>query len=322
VEEYVITKVEYDIPALPEDLFSVNPAARPAFSDVMGVPPVSVTPTPVLASNHTESYQVITRPNPSNGLLTDVYILNISTQEEKLFITIDNVNSGNYHAGEYHNGNLYIMRRIGNSEVDQNWSDELWRYDIQGNGKMLFSNKGLDFRVAPDESYVAVAYQTTNTYVSMLAFINKNGEVIREFNLDPTGLYLNSPNQWSDDDSQFWGTLQIEATPKTIYQITISNWDVKKFDVTPLNIGNEHELNANTGKIVYSDYPVFFTTDNRQQFIDNGTIVHLFLCDLNTQALLTIATSIAKPFSPQWLDTNTFEYNDPNGGTRIEYSVK
>ena len=319
VEEYVISKVEYDISALPDELFSVNPAWQPVFSDVMGVPPVSVTPVP--AANSSDTYQVITRPNQSDGLLTDVYIRNASTKAETLLMSLPDVNSENYHAGEYHKGNLYIMRRMGNPSTDENWSDQLWRYDIHGNGKMLFSNKGLDFRVAPDESYVAVVYQSPEANANRVAFINTDGEMIQEINIDPTGNYLDSPNQWSDDSRQFWGQLQFDVTPKIIYQISISDWSVKKFIVEPLNIGGEFELNANTGKLVYSDYPFFFATDQKQLFIDSGTIVHLFLYDLNTQVLQTIATSTAMPFSPKGLDNATIEYTDPNRGAQIEYKI-
>ena len=116
--------------------------------------------------------------------------------------------------------------------------------------------------------------------------------------------------------------MQFDVTPKIIYQINVSDWSVKKFFVEPLNIGGEFELNPNTGQIVYSDYPDFFETGLRQQFIDSATKVHLFLYDLNTQNLQTIATSIARPFSPKWLDNARFAYDDPNGGARIEYTVK
>jgi len=94
------------------------------------------------------------------------------------------------------------------------------------------------------------------------------------------------------------------------------------YDVTQLSIGDEYELNANTGKIVYSDYPSFFTEDNRQQFLNSGREVKLFLYDLNSKNLQIIATSITKPFSPKWLDNYTIEYDDPNGGTRIKYEIK
>jgi hypothetical protein len=320
VGEYVITRVDYDIRALPDVLFSVNPAWQPVFSDVMGVPPVSVTPVP--ATDNSEIYQVITRSNSSDGSLTDIYIRNASTRVETLLISLPDVNSDSYHIGEYHNGNLYILRRMGDPQVDQNWSDQLWRYDSSGNGKMLFSYKGLDFRVAPDGSYAAVTYQAGDTSSNTLAFIDKNGDVVRDFNFAPTEPYANIPNQWSDDGKQFWGQLQFDVTPKIIYQINVSDWSVKKFFVEPLNIGEEFELNANTGQIVYSDYPAFFDTDSRQQFIDSATKVHLFLYDLNTQTLQTIATSIARPFSPKWLDNARFEYDDPNGGARIDYTVK
>jgi len=36
VGEYIVTRVEYDILALPDELFNVNPAWQPVFSDVMG----------------------------------------------------------------------------------------------------------------------------------------------------------------------------------------------------------------------------------------------------------------------------------------------
>jgi len=135
--EYIVTRVDYDIRALPDELFNVNPAWQPVFSDVMGIPPGSVTPVP--ATDNSEKYQVITRSNSSDGLLTDIYIRNASTRVETLLMSLPDVNRDNYHIAEYHNGDLYILRRIGDPQVDQNWSDQLWRYDSPGNGKMLFS---------------------------------------------------------------------------------------------------------------------------------------------------------------------------------------
>ncbi|MGD0610396.1 MAG: hypothetical protein ABSB41_02695 [Anaerolineales bacterium] len=44
--EEVINQVQYDPPALPDDLFSVTPATLPDFSDVYGSPLVAVTPAP------------------------------------------------------------------------------------------------------------------------------------------------------------------------------------------------------------------------------------------------------------------------------------
>ncbi len=46
LSEYVVTNVQYDIPNLPDALFSVTPASLPAFSDVSGSPLESATPGP------------------------------------------------------------------------------------------------------------------------------------------------------------------------------------------------------------------------------------------------------------------------------------
>jgi hypothetical protein len=94
VGEYVVTRVEYDILALPDELFNVNPAWHPVFSDVMGILPVSVTPVP--ATDNSEKYQVITRSNSSDGSLTDIYIQNASTKVETLLMSLPDVNKDNY----------------------------------------------------------------------------------------------------------------------------------------------------------------------------------------------------------------------------------
>jgi hypothetical protein len=46
--EYLVTQVLYDLPDLPAELFSVNPAQAPAFSDVAGIPLTSAAPGPVV----------------------------------------------------------------------------------------------------------------------------------------------------------------------------------------------------------------------------------------------------------------------------------
>ena len=46
--EYVVKTVQYDLPNLPDDLFSLTPTSLPAFSDTNGSPLVSVTPGPAV----------------------------------------------------------------------------------------------------------------------------------------------------------------------------------------------------------------------------------------------------------------------------------
>ncbi|HIE38991.1 MAG TPA: hypothetical protein EYP77_07995, partial [Anaerolineae bacterium] len=50
-----------------------------------------------------------------------------------------------YHGSERHNGNLYVIRRIGYTPGggrSTGWTDELWRYDLEGNGTKLYAAQG------------------------------------------------------------------------------------------------------------------------------------------------------------------------------------
>jgi hypothetical protein len=293
------------------------------FAQATVLPANTILPTNtslVTPGSASPNFQVITRPDPVDQSKTDIYLQNSFTNDRTFFITLDSVYSEHYHLGEFHNGNLYIIRRMGYR--GENWSDELWRYDSQGNGEKLFSEKGLDFRVASNGALIAIAYQSAQDNANKIAFISTTGEVLQELTLDPTGNYLDQPGQWSEDNTQFWGELELGPTPKLIYQISISSWKIKKYDVSQLTIGDEFELNPNSGKIVYSDYPVFFAVDEKQQFLASGKEVKLFLYDLNTQNNQLIDTSITKAFSPKWLDNFTIEYDDPKGEKRIMETIK
>ena len=100
-------------------------------------------------------YEIVYMENPEADQ-TDVYIQDVEAKTMELFATIPDVRVQHYHSGEYHNGNLYIIRRIGDVETDS-WRDELWKYDELRAGVMLYAIKGLDFRVSPDEAYVAIS---------------------------------------------------------------------------------------------------------------------------------------------------------------------
>jgi hypothetical protein len=278
--------------------------------------PAGKTPSPAPGKNDVE---VILRPNPQNNLRTDVFLRTVATGEEIFFITLDDVIREYYHAAEYHNGSLYIIRRMGNTGADNpDWSDELWRYDSRGQGTKLYSKQGLDFRVAPDEKNIAVCY--VDVWESVLFFLDPAGKPVREFLPDPgdkPGSYYNWPLQWSDDSSTFWGVLAIRPAPQFFYKITAVDWRIEEFPVALLGIGDEYDLNPNTGKLVYSNYPIFYDADLAQKFKDSGKKVQLYVYDLTTKVRQLVAVSKVKEFHPKWVDDRTVEYDDPNADRRI-----
>ena len=129
----------------------------------------------VMAGTNPPKYTSIIKIDSANSTLSDVYLKNPDTPQEKFFMTLSNVYRDHYHASEYHNGNLYIIRRF--NEGQPNWTDELWRYNSKKEGQKIYSAQGLDFRVSDDETMVAVI---DNYHSDNLILMRKNGQVIKK----------------------------------------------------------------------------------------------------------------------------------------------
>lgn len=269
-----------------------------------------------------DEYEVVLKENPQDNNKTDVYIKNLDDGTENFFITLTDVYSQHYHNSEYHNGNLYIIRRIGyDGYPDETWSDELWRYDIQKVGKKLYSGKGIDFRVAPNEKYIAVCDDK-------LSIINQNGNVLQTYTVAKLG-FDNSQDlrigllKWSNDGIQFWGNLFFTAYPQVFYKINTNSWSVDKYDISNLGFfSGDYDLNSNNGKIAYSNYPAMFDVDSAKEYEESGAKVNLKIYDLKTGKQQLVSTSITRKFEPKWVDSNTLEYNDPNSDSRIQKIIE
>lgn len=273
-------------------------------------------------------YSVLLKPNPGNETLTDVYIVNNATGQETFFATHEDV-AVNQYASEYHNGNVYIVKEIGYDPGtdDQDWINELWKYDANGIGTKLFENKGISFRVSPDESYIAIRYLPEGADMitgGKLAFFDSQANLVQEFSsqqfrVEQARLSL---QEWSDDSSALWVSLHhVGPRPQAFVKINVDSWQPDIYIFSGFPVGAEYDLNANMAKLVYSDHPVFFDVTSAQEFEDGINTVTLFVYDFNTQSEQVIATSISKLFHPRWLDDRTIEYDDPSGDGKIVVTV-
>ena len=300
------------------DLISPSTEVVPSQTEVQASEPTGET------ANDAQ-YEVVYMENPEDGK-TDVYIQDVATKTMELFATIPDVRVEHYHSSEYHNGNLYIIRRIGDIETDS-WRDELWKYDELRAGDLLYAIKGLDFRVSADEAYVAISGGDLTTGEN-LVLLEKQGGILLEYSADQV---LTGPADmpimvglidWSDDNSSLW--IENAGPVVTSYsRLSAPSWQVETFDLTGVPIGGaEKELNPNTGKVVFSDLPMFFTADQQEEFVASGEAVTLYVYDLVSKNLLEIAVSKAEEFDPLWLDDTTIEYNDPLGEGRLTAIVQ
>ena len=271
-----------------------------------------------------ENYEVVLLPKEENSEIVDVLLKNNETGEIKTFITLGDIVQGHYHNTEYHNGELFILRKV-NEEVGSGSDNEisLWVYKEDGKGVKLLSGRGLDFRANPDGSLIA-------TYSGEeVLFIDDNGDVLLLFGLpDIAGeneQLLNAAiglEGWSADGSIFWGNLFLGAYKAAFYQVNVVEGALKTYDLTGIElIGREYDLNEDTGKLVFSDYPVFFDALSSDNFKESGKTVTLYLLDLESMETQQIAQSQAEVFLPSWMDEITIAYENPNGEGRLTYTL-
>ena len=201
-------------------------------------------------------FETILRTSPKD-YKTDVYLKNTKTGEENLFtVALAYVYDDHYHPSEYHNGSLFIIRRMGYDKekgvLAENWTDELWKYDSEGEGIKLYSARGLDFRAAPGGRYIALLGD------EKLSVINNDGKKMTQLTLEQMRGYQGETFefreiqllQWSHDSDSFFAL----AYPDTLYMIKTDDWSMDKYP-TEMEYTDDYTLNPNTMELVYSDCP-------------------------------------------------------------------
>ncbi len=258
----------------------------------------------------------------------DAQIFNRSAGEVSLFFTTENVYADHYHFYQLVNDSLYLLKRTGDINTE-NWTDELWRYNakIGTVGELLFSAQGLDFRVAPDESYAALLYPLPpdNFFTGVGFFDLAGGEIAQEFAFEHIDEMLTPDlDSWADDSSAFWVSFKHGPNPQILSRIDLGTWEESDYALTALSLSHEYALNPNTGQLLYSDHPTFFDAMSSQAFMESGDPVTLYLYNLNDATEQIIAASAARNFSPNWIDVLTVEFYDPQGerNARLIYDLE
>ncbi|MTI65533.1 MAG: hypothetical protein FH753_02930 [Firmicutes bacterium] len=220
--------------------------------------------------------------------------------------------TNHYHFMEVHNECIYYLKRVG--DTDNEWTDELLRYDKSKGVKKLYSAKGIDYRVSSDNKKIAVEFD------EKLVLLNDKGEKIKTYSFNEIDKSLQvTPNIWSDDGKVLYGSLS--DTYMIEYFFKIENGDIS-YIKNNLELISEYVINPNTDWICYSDYPVLLDTDAFDEFKESKKSIKLYLYNFSTKEKIIIDKSVTKKFSPVWIDDNTIEYNDPSSDKRKTYKLK
>ena len=152
--------------------------------------------------------------------LTDFYV--DTGNGPVLFAAISDLYANHYHNHDYRNNSLFVIRRFGYhgdiNKIDPNWTDELWKYDRNGNSKMLFRARGLDFNFNIPGTMAAVDAS------SSIWFIDDDGTILKEVPYSDIENGINSVSlfAWSEDSNVFF----LATDSDNDYWIRISDWEV------------------------------------------------------------------------------------------------
>jgi len=268
-------------------------------------------------------FSVKLQPNPLDSTLTDVFVKNVKKDQSQLFITLPDVEVGHYHPAEFHKGSIYVIRRMHPfSEFPDQWKDELWKYTSMKKGDCIYSSRGMDFRVSPQERNIALVSDTILYIIDAI-----DGSTITHFypsklsNVQRQDLQI-QPLAWTTGGTFFWGSLYRTVNILTFFRVVAETWEVDFYDVDSLDINSsDYALNPANGMLVYSDFPAIFDADTYQHVKRSKTRIQLYIYDLSSGERKVLATTYSKEFKPEWLSTRTIEVNNPEGEGRIILSL-
>jgi|GEM_PF-4322312 len=258
------------------------------------------------------------KSNVSNTGITDI-VAQLNNGDVQTIATYNDIYVDHYHPIEYLNGDVYVIRRIGDPEVDSGWTDQLWKIGLDGSEVMLYAEQGIDFRVSSDEQYIAIA---DSTAIGQVFFINKDGVKVKSFLLNQLAIDPDAKDSemysWSNDGKSFWGGVYF-ANQEDIFQISVDDWTVQKFAFDGNLHNHDWDLNPDINSIVYSDYPSFGDATDAEDFDNSTTVTHLYLANFITGEKRTIDTAVAKSYQPKWISSTEIQYSDPTMGELKSY---
>jgi len=265
------------------------------------------------AKTFSGSHEVTLSINPEYIRETEVSLL--VDGQIQIFGVVPDVYTSHYHPAEFVDGNLYIIRRIGNTNTD-NWNDQLWKYQTADEGVVLAEKQGLDFRVSSDGNTIAVF---AGSFPSIVQIINSNGDDLKILETGRLALSDDSSLEYlaMTDDSLWLGSVQGIGL-MNVYAYTFGADELRSWDVSELKMNShEYAMNTDVALVAFSDYQFAFDTDSEKSLEDIPNALFLYNLEDGSKRLL-VTSKKRHAFEPEWVNASTIEFNDIDGEGRTQ----
>lgn len=271
-----------------------------------------------------DDYNVVLKDNLENASKTEIYLKDKETGVENLFVSIIGVNKNTLNPAEFYKGNLYLITR---NTAGEDWVDELWKYDLNGNGTKIYSGKGLMFVISRIENKIVLNKDASIEDNKAVVILDLAGKMLKGFEKSEISIYSELSDDVKKDineDEILFSVLN--PSGKSIFirnfrlteTLGITNIDletmvVEKYNFSVLGIvGQDYSFNSSMNKVVFSTYPAMFDPESVKEFAKNkNNKVNFYYYDLESKNKISLGTSAGRRFYPSWVDDNNFRYADP-----------
>ena len=262
-------------------------------------------------------------PDARNPEVTTIVVNERGTNVERMRLQVPSLYRDHYHATEYVSGSLFAIRRFTSpqSNGSESWHDELWSYDVKGEGKRLFSGQGIDFRVSPTGKKIAITVAVDGmSFNNRLLLIDTDGKLLNDYTeviaIDTASELSMSLLQWHED--RIWVSATRAREVISLFKIDTATGDHARFDLASLKIVlPDFALNPSAERIAYSTYVTSLETEPSV-----SAPASLRVYDLKKGNVTNVIDEDRKrPFSPIWLDAVTLGYSDNDSGNTLSVSI-
>jgi hypothetical protein len=259
-----------------------------------------------IAQHDISSFDYSIKNERLDGQKIRIKVFTSNNNELIYSIILKDLALGHYHPYEFHQGNLYVIHQSTSS---------LYKYDNNKKGYLVYTTPGIDFRVSPDENFVAI-----RTGDSLLLLNSKWNKIrvfdSRVFNVD------GFKDICFAEHFLYFTNGGPGAGLNTLFKVNLNKFSWSKKVLPNISVDIDYSFNPFNETVACSDIPFLYDADSYKSWENEKHTVTLYLFDFRTMKKTIVATSTAKAFKPKWIDNSHIQFNNPVSSNRIVWTIK
>ncbi len=265
-----------------------------------------------------------TMPNDGTDGVLAVVKTNKLTKETSGFV-IEGVAEKVNEPIEIHECYLYVIKPVSRTT----W--ELWRYNFDNKGEMIYRGNRFQFRINKPETLVALNTVIDSREQIIIVDINSGRQILTqssegikdqvqgEIGKDVLDVVGNQLRDWNSKGDEIWGSLYAAAFVESFWKLNVDSKKLEAFTDLYKPTPNGVALNPDREIYAYADKPLFFDVQGNDQWEKENKTYSLYIYSLRSKTSTKIDTLPSNwpggMISPLfgWESPTQLRYSTPNG---------